>query len=300
MQKKSQLAKICLLLTIITMPAVADDYQQKHLTECGEHYFGKNSPQSLNHDNKNPPYYLCFDGFAVGFSPVAKIALWSAEHLTTERLNQAETLERKDSFHPESKLPDNIQASLADYKKAPYDRGHLAPNADMATSEQQYESFSFANIVPQNPAHNRGVWRGIETRTRYLTAKYGEVYVVTGTAFLGKNVKQLNNNIFVPSHLYKAIYIPSLNQAGVYFSPNNDSGLVEVISLNELGVRIGYDVMPKVDTFVQNHAYALPMDNLEPNETQDEKIETMPETKIVGFLQLLLLILFKWFASLLG
>lgn len=300
MQKKIFTLAMVVVTTLVTSSGFADDkiYQKKHLENCGHHYFNKISPQNLVNKPQNSLYYLCFDGFAVGFSAIAKVALWSAEHLTEERLTQAETLERKDSFHEESQLPQNIQASLNDYKKVPYDRGHLAPNADMATSEQQYESFSLANIVPQNPTHNRGIWRSIETRTRYLTLKYGEVYVVTGPAFLGKTVKKLNNNVLIPTHLYKAVYIPSINQAGVYFSPNNDSGLVEVISLNELGVRIGYDVMPQLDLSVQSHAYPLPSENLALESVPTTQDASTTQTNIFQFLQKLLLTTLKWLANL--
>lgn len=300
MQKKSFFASILLILSSYAVPCFADDinYQQKHQAECGKHYVQQAIPQSLSKKSDNI-YYLCFEGFAVGFSAKGKVALWSAEHLTKERLAQAEMLERKDSFHEESKLPNQLQAKLKDYKNVPYDRGHLAPNADMASLEAQYDSFSLANIVPQNPKHNRGIWRSIETRTRYLTLTYDEVYVVTGTAFLDKNVKLINNNVLVPTHFFKAIYIPSINQAGVYFSPNNDSGLVEVISLNELASRIGRDIMPALDISVQSHAYTLPLENLAlTEETADNNTQLTNDFKITDFLLNLSLIILKWLVSL--
>ena len=35
---------------------------------------------------------------------VTRTPLWSAEHLTRARLNQAKTIDREDSFHEESRL----------------------------------------------------------------------------------------------------------------------------------------------------------------------------------------------------
>lgn len=300
MQKKTFFTSILLIWLSCVIPCFAndEDYQQKHLTTCGNHYVQQSTPQSLSKPSEDL-YYLCFEGFAVGFSGKGKVALWSAEHLTKERLLLAETLERKDNFHEESQLPSQFQATLKDYKNVPYDRGHLAPNADMATLDEQYESFSLANIVPQNPSHNRGIWRSIETRTRYLTLKYGEVYVVTGTAFLGKTVKKINQNVIVPTHFYKAIYIPSIQQAGVYFSPNNDSGLVKIISLNELASRIGYDIMPRLDISVQNHAYTLPMENLALTDKATNNNDTPNNFNIFDVLTNLALMLLKWLLSLL-
>ncbi|WP_152411762.1 DNA/RNA non-specific endonuclease [Moraxella macacae] len=273
-------------------------YQQKHLNECPAHYYQNQNPQIIN----NKPleiYYLCFSGFAIGYSADAKIALWSAEHLTADRIEQAGLLERKDNFHAEQRLPIHIQATLHDYKKQPYDRGHLSPNGDMATTEQQYDSFSLANIVPQNPDNNRKTWRSIESRTRYLTLKYNEAYVVTGPAFIGKNVKKINQKILVPTHLYKAIYIPSLNQAGVYFAPNDDSQYLEVISLEELALRTGIHAMPSVPINVQQIAMPLPTDGLDANLNNPAKNQTNVEDyEIFGFFINLLLEAFKWLISL--
>ena len=130
----------------------------EHLTQCGEQYYQNTLPQPLG-DKQLDLYYLCFQGFAVGYSGITKTALWSAEHLTRQRIETANTLERIDNFHEESRLPNSAKAVLNDYRHIPFDRGHLSPNADMATLESQYDSFSLANIVPQNPKNNRGLLR---------------------------------------------------------------------------------------------------------------------------------------------
>ncbi|WP_350556423.1 DNA/RNA non-specific endonuclease, partial [Pseudoalteromonas sp. CAL107-MNA-CIBAN-0098] len=80
---------------------------------------------------------LCMDGFATMYSGVSRTPLWSAEHLTRKRLNQAKEIDREDSFHEESRLPKSARASLSDYSGSGYDRGHIAPNANMATRSQQ-------------------------------------------------------------------------------------------------------------------------------------------------------------------
>lgn len=126
------------------------------------------------------------DGFAVMYSGVSRTPLWSAEYLDRTRLQQAKHIDREDSFHEESKLPKSARASLSDYSGSGYDRGHLAPNANMANRSQQYDSFSLANIAPQSPRNNRYIWRNIESATRYLTQQYGEVYTITGVAFTNK------------------------------------------------------------------------------------------------------------------
>lgn len=245
-----------------------------HLATCGAQYVNNTMPTRLAIDNL-ALYYLCFDGFAVGYSAVSKTAMWSAEHLTRERIEQADSLEREDNFHEDSRLPNSAKSYLKDYQHTPYDRGHLAPNGDMATLSQQYDSFSLANIVPQHPKHNRGSWKNLESRTRFLTLKYGEVYVVTGTVYLGKPIKRLNHNVLVPSHLYKAIYVPSLNQAGVYYLPNDDSQQIEVISLDTLAKRTQLQVMPSLPATVQTQALVLPLND-------DTILQDTPTTQAIN------------------
>lgn len=203
-------------------------------------------------------YVLCFDGFATLYSGVSLTPLWSASHLTKERVLTARTLDRLDNFRAESRLPPQARVELIDYRQSGYDRGHIAPNGDMATASQQYDSFSLANIAPQNREQNRHLWRQIEITTRSLAVRYGQVYVVTGVAFTEPKIARLNGRVFVPSHFFKAIYVPSIQKAGVYFAANDASGDYQVISLQELTNRTGIVAMPSLPASIQNTAYRLP------------------------------------------
>lgn len=82
------------------------------------------------------------------YSGVTKTPIWSAEYLTKEKI--AAKLPRKDSFHPESKLPSSERAELSDYARSGYDRGHMTPSADMGMASAQAETFTLANMVPQD------------------------------------------------------------------------------------------------------------------------------------------------------
>ena len=239
--------------------AFADD-----LTQCSDSFYAGIYPEFVNNKLNVKTYPLCFDGFAVMYSGVTRTPLWSAEHLTRERLNQAKEIDREDSFHEESKLPESARASLNDYSGSGYDRGHLAPNADMANRSQQYDSFSLANIAPQSPRNNRYIWRNIESATRYLTQQYGEVYTVTGVAFTNKKATKLNGQVLVPSHFFKAVYIPAIDQAGVYYAPNDESERIEVVSVATLTAETGIDVLPVLDYQIKSEALALPLKAGEP------------------------------------
>ena len=258
-----------------------------NFSDCSESFYGGIYPKFTNAKLSQNTQALCFDGFAVMYSGVTRTPLWSAEYLDRNRLNQAKLIDRDDSFHEESRLPQSMRAKLSDYSGSGFDRGHLAPNGNMANRSQQYDSFSMANIAPQSPRNNRYIWRNIESATRYLTQQYGEVYSVTGVAFTNKSLDLLDGEVDsetgklkpkkervgIPSHFYKAVYIPAINQAGVYYAPNDESERIEIISLDELTEQIGIDVMPIVDYQAKSQALALPMqagDDLDIPNTEEE------------------------------
>lgn len=260
---------LTVIIAIFSMPTA----HANNFSDCSESFYGGIYPEFTNAKLSKNTQALCFDGFAVMYSGVTRTPLWSAEYLDRTRLNQAKLIDRDDSFHEESRLPQSMRAKLSDYSGSGFDRGHLAPNGNMANRSQQYDSFSMANIAPQSPRNNRYIWRNIESATRYLTQQYGEVYSVTGVAFKDKRPKQLEGRVIVPSHFFKAVYIPAINRAGVYYAPNDESERIEIISLDELAEQTGIDVMPILDYQVRSQALALPMqagDDLGISNTDEE------------------------------
>lgn len=226
---------------------LSNDRLSDDLVDCPQHFWGGHIPTigqlAPTTENKLTQdwHALCFGDFALLYSGKTRTALYTAHHLTDDEVATAKTLDRIDSFRPEPFLPHRVQVDLSDYKGVNYDRGHLVPNGDMATRQAQYDSFSLANIVPQNREHNRGIWRQIEQKTRTLASDFGEAYIITGTAYHGQTLANMNG-VLVPSHLYKIVYLPSVNQAGVYYSPNDNSLTYEVIDLSELEQRTGIKI----------------------------------------------------------
>lgn len=248
-----------LIMAVFTVLIGMSSAHADDLSQCSQSFYGGVYPEFTNPKLSDNTQALCMDGFAVMYSGVSRTPLWSAEYLDRKRLQQAKEIDREDSFHEESRLPKSMRAKLSDYSGSGYDRGHLAPNGNMANRSQQYDSFSLANIAPQSPRNNRYIWRNIESATRYLTQQYGEVYTITGVAFTSKKTKQLADRVLVPSHFFKAVYIPASNQAGVYYAPNDESERIEVISLDELTAKIGIDVLPVLDAQTKAQAFDLPL-----------------------------------------
>ena len=274
---------------LFSLTAWANDFR-----DCGQNFYKATAPDYLEQKLLNNSVPLCFNGFATLYSGLSKTPLWSAEHLTRDRLSQAENIPREDSFHAESRLPSSMRAQLSDYKGSGYDRGHLAPNGDMANVKQQYDSFSLANIIPQSPENNRYLWRNIESVTRYLTKKHGEVYVVTGVVFKGRKISQLNNRVLIPTHVFKAVYVPSTGQAGVYYAPNDDSERVEIISIDELALRSGIDAFPSIAPNAKSEAMPLPVKVGDIADRADQPTDNQSEKPLW---YLILIEILRWLAD---
>jgi endonuclease G len=94
---------------------------------------------------------LCYSDFEVLHSGITHGPMWSAEHLTRAHLIAAKSEVRTNRFFEERRLPPGEGAQLADFRKSGFDRGHMSPAGDRWNDEAMAESFSLANMIPQNP-----------------------------------------------------------------------------------------------------------------------------------------------------
>lgn len=227
-------------------------------TGCDRHFFQKAPPEFTRKALQASTVGLCFEAFSVMHSGVSKTPLWAAERLTRDSLKAAREVPRDDSFHAEETLPPKHGAELTDYARSGYDRGHLAPAADMPTRQAQHESFSLANVVPQNRRNNQQLWAAIEGATRHLVNQRGELYVLTGPIFEGDRIERINGRVFVPTHVFKAVVDPAANEGAAWLAPNDDSGDYQVIPIAELERKTGINLFPKLPDAAKQKAMALP------------------------------------------
>ncbi len=224
---------------------------------CTRNFAEARSPTINNPKLQGRTQEVCFEAYAVLHSGISRTPLYSAEHLTRQNLEAAKVLSRKDSFHAESALPAGDRAELSDYARSGYDRGHMSPNADFANRTAQAESFSLANMVPQVHANNAGVWAGIEGAARQQASSEGELYVVTGPAFIGSDLKRVGN-VLVPTHLWKVIYSPQQHRAGAYVITNDDTRDYSSLTVTELEKMIGISLLPGVSQKIRDAGMDLP------------------------------------------
>lgn len=190
---------------------------------------------------------LCFDSFAVMHSGESKTALYTVEKLNRARLLDARDEERTNRFYAEARLPAAHRAQLSDYAGSGFDRGHLAPAADMPDAKSMAQSFSLANMVPQAPQNNRGIWaKSVEKPTRqYAMRAGGDVYVFTGPVFRQPVSTIGSGRVWVPSQLFKLVYDSSSGRAWAYWVDNTDDArMSKPITYQELVSRTGIQFLP--------------------------------------------------------
>ena len=177
---------------------------------------------------------------ALSYSELHEQARWVTYSLNPLRLGGKE--ERSDRFAADQAVLTGSAAD-SDYKKSGYDRGHLAPAADMSWSVvTMKESFFFSNISPQVPAFNRGVWKKLEESVRRWAKQYDSVIVVTGPVFTDSLGVIGGNEVTVPSAFYKILLMFRGNDIvpAAFLMPNKKleqelaSFVVSIDSIEEL------------------------------------------------------------------
>lgn len=170
---------------------------------------------------------VCFDAFAVLHSGQTKTPVFVVEKLTQAQLNDALDEHRTDRFYEEARLPSADRARLDDYKNSGFDRGHMAPAGDMPTPSAMAQSFSLANMIPQNPKLNRGKWADIEAETRsFVKRSGGPTYVFTGPLY-GGEVQKIGTGVWVPAKVFKLVYDQPSGKTWAFILDNNSNFVMQ-------------------------------------------------------------------------
>lgn len=129
---------------------------------------------------------------------------WTAYILDGQKLKEGR-LRRTQDFREDPKVRTQ-SATLADYRRSGYDRGHLVPAGDFKwDSIGMSETFYLSNMSPQLHEFNAGIWEAIERTVRSWAKQKGLLVVYTGP-LLRPNLKKIGQNVSVPDTFYKVIY----------------------------------------------------------------------------------------------
>jgi len=249
------IARLLPLALMLSAPAAA--FAQP---ACPQFFPAGQAPALTNARLGQRTTLLCNDAYALLASGVTRGALWSAEHLTAASVEAARETPRQGNFHPEDRLPLADQAQLEDYRRSGYDRGHMTPSGDMPDDQAMQQSFSLANMVPQASVLNRGLWASIESMMRTLASREGDLYLVTGPAFQGRQLKSIGpSGVLVPSATWKAVYDSHVRGAAVYVCRNVQKPSCSTVSVANLISVVGVDPFPALPAAVKQTAMTLPV-----------------------------------------
>ena len=210
-------------------------------------FFANGRPPVVTH--RPTDRALCYDAFAILHSGESKTAVYVAQKLNRDSVADANE-KRTNRFFADARLRFAERATLDDYKRSGWSRGHMAPAGDMPTAQAMAQSFSLANMVPQAIKHNGGAWaNSVEMATRkYAARASGDVYVITGPVF-EPSIKQSPGigpgQVRVPKYLFKLVYDQDKNRAWAHWHLNDDATRgSRPISYAELVKRTGIDFLP--------------------------------------------------------
>ncbi len=154
-----------------------------------------NTGQVVSHTNYTLSYFEKYEQ-----------AEWVAYELTADRLRN-NSVKRKNRFTSDPAVMTK-SAHKDDYKRSGYDRGHLAPCADMLINKTvMLESFYMSNMSPQHPKFNRGIWKALEAQVRVWAMESEHLYVITGPVLVENDgpFPVIGNNVAVPTYYYKVL-----------------------------------------------------------------------------------------------
>ena len=188
-------------------------------------------------------------GYTASYNHVSLCPDWVAWELTAEEANGQNDGQYSFSRDPDVRFP---KASREDYSRSGFDKGHMAPRADMRWSCQALEeSYYFTNICPQDHEMNSQAWRKIEELTRRLAKRYGSVFIVCGPIFGGDNPRKIGG-VSVPNAFFKALAVSTADgYRTVGFlvdnNPQSFSPRHYAVSVDSVEAVVGRNLFPLVD-----------------------------------------------------
>ena len=189
---------------------------------------------------------LIYNGFVVNYNTEWLIPNWVAYELTAEEV--AGQVPRGKGFGMDMDYVGR-QAMREDYSSTGWDKGHMAPSADMKWSQSSMnESFYLTNVCPQNHDLNGRDWHTLEKRVRDWAMTYGSVWVVCGPYVNENQYGTIGaQGVMVPDGFFKAVLrkdgrkykaIAFLFQNNGKKQPLKDI----VVTVNDVEAIIGYDL----------------------------------------------------------
>ena len=256
-KKSHNASRLLIALLIIGAMAAAYAFERAGSPDTASDSIAADSPSK---NGSMPPYselekvvmppdvdnrMLNYRGFTVAFNPSKpqpNYTVWTLEPEETDG-----PYSRKDAnFMPD----DNVEgsATLADYRNSGFDRGHMAPAADMKWSKQAMnDCHLLTNMCPQDNRLNAGAWATVEKNARKWALRHGPLVIVAGPVLSDRMPRTIGTSkIPVPERFFKVILAPKADPPmGIAFIMPNEyvegGAQATVTSIDEAEAVTGFD-----------------------------------------------------------
>ncbi|HYJ53133.1 MAG TPA: DNA/RNA non-specific endonuclease [Allosphingosinicella sp.] len=223
---------------------------------CRQFYLDRRAPASPPSAGASEPIF-CHSFYALSYSPARRNPVWTSYRLTGEMSEQSDRFGRRGyTFARQEGLASSQQPRDGNWTNTGFARGHMTPDNDAPTCATQADTYWVTNIVPQVPGFNSGLWAGLEGALHDLAIGEGEIFIVTGPIF-GAPRRRMGT-IEVPSHLFKAIYVPSRGFALAFIASNENPTRCRIVPLADLELQAGIDVFPSLPDSLKAELPAMP------------------------------------------
>lgn len=211
----------------------------------------------LRHPQTNPVLdqeMVEYEGFTVNFNPTLHIPNWVSWEMTPDKIYGTNEW---DKFMPDN----NVKGSPkpGDYTGSGFDRGHMAPRADMKWSRETVrQCYYMTNMCPQVHTLNAGAWKKLEAKCRdwaeidsTLIIICGPVLTIEPDTYIGES------QVAVPKAFFKVIAAPFTNPPrAIGFIMNNgrvEGGLqAAAVSVDSVEALTGHDFFTQLPDSIEN------------------------------------------------
>lgn len=202
-----------------------------------------------------PEQIVSYEGMTVSFNPRLHIPNWVSWELTADEVDGNE--DRSNRFFQDLSV-DGCPVP-EDYRGSGYDRGHMAPAADMRWSPKAMsQSFFMTNICPQAHSLNGGAWKKLEEKCRLWAMADSSIVVIAGPVNTDPVDEYIGEGrVAVPRRFFKVVAAPLASPPrGIGFIMNN--GKVEggmqaaAVSIDSVEAVTGHDFFAELPDSIQH------------------------------------------------
>jgi endonuclease G len=246
---------------IETSQKKTDDTPSLSPEEAKKIYLAAGNPSNAGAGSDN--FLIVNSAFAASYNERKGTPNWVSWRLTKDDLGEAA---RQNDFRPDPSLPQGFpEINSSDYSSSGYERGHLCPSADRASSNEINSlTFLMTNIAPQEHDLNGGPWEKLERYTRAMARREAALYIIAG----GYGSKgKLKNKVNIPTNFWKIIVViegggdisaADANTRVIAIDMPNEKGILDknwrefTTTVRSIEEKTGYDLLSALPRKVQD------------------------------------------------